>query len=155
MSNLVVTLWYRPPEILLGSMDYDYGVDMWSYGCIVAELLIKDVLLRGNGEIDQLNKIIKAFGGIKESDFPKNEIKFKVKEKGRPELDQMLYKCDENEKSFVRRFLIMNSKKRCSANEALNDNFLKNGSRENTIELIRCYLDMDKKENEALNCLLE
>ncbi len=47
-TNRVVTLWYRAPELLMGESHYTTSVDMWSVGCIFAELLIGDPLFRGN-----------------------------------------------------------------------------------------------------------
>eukprot|EP00976_Prorocentrum_cordatum_P098361 1191369-Prorocentrum_minimum.AAC.1 len=41
LTNRVITLWYRPPEVLMGSTDYDASVDIWSCGCIFAELLVR------------------------------------------------------------------------------------------------------------------
>lgn len=52
----VVTLWYRPPEVLLGA-SYGTAVDIWSVGCIFAELIRKRPLLPGTNERDQLEKI--------------------------------------------------------------------------------------------------
>lgn len=57
MTQLVVTLWYRSPELLLGAKEYDTAVDLWSVGCIFAELLQNDPLFPGRGEIDQINKV--------------------------------------------------------------------------------------------------
>ena len=51
-TNLVVTLWYWAPELLLGEINYDTKVDMWSAGCILAELLLRDTLFEGKGELD-------------------------------------------------------------------------------------------------------
>ena len=48
----VVTLWYRAPELLLGAADYSTPVDMWSAGCIFAEMVSKKPLFDGEGEID-------------------------------------------------------------------------------------------------------
>jgi serine/threonine protein kinase len=45
----VVTLWYRSPELLLGDSTYDFGVDMWSIGCILAELITKKPIFMGDG----------------------------------------------------------------------------------------------------------
>ncbi|KAJ3224442.1 hypothetical protein HK099_008462 [Clydaea vesicula] len=70
MTQLVVTLWYRSPELLLGEVVYDTKVDMWSIGCIFAELVNKEPLLPGNGEIDQLNKIFKLLGTPNETIWP-------------------------------------------------------------------------------------
>jgi serine/threonine protein kinase len=44
LTNRVITLWYRPPEVLMGSTDYDASVDIWSSGCIFAELLVPRTL---------------------------------------------------------------------------------------------------------------
>jgi cell division cycle 2-like protein len=56
----VVSQWYRAPELLRGSRKYNTAIDMWSLGCIMAELLSKEVLFRGSTEIDQLKKINEA-----------------------------------------------------------------------------------------------
>ncbi|EKC98018.1 cell division cycle 2 [Trichosporon asahii var. asahii CBS 8904] len=61
MTQLVVTLWYRSPELLLGAKKYTTAVDMWSVGCIFAELLQKEPLFPGRGEIDQLNRLRQKF----------------------------------------------------------------------------------------------
>ncbi|KAJ3079840.1 hypothetical protein HK102_003476, partial [Quaeritorhiza haematococci] len=62
MTQLVVTLWYRAPELLLGAKEYTTAVDMWSVGCIFGELVNKEPLLPGRSEIDQLNKIFQLLG---------------------------------------------------------------------------------------------
>ena len=56
----VVTLYYRSPELLLGAQTYSTGVDMWSVGCIFAELLTTKPLFPGSGELDELDKIFKV-----------------------------------------------------------------------------------------------
>lgn len=70
MTQLVVTLWYRGPELLLGAEKYGEGVDMWSVGCIFGELLTKDPLLQGKNEVDQLSKIFELCGIPTESSWP-------------------------------------------------------------------------------------
>ncbi|MCJ1477011.1 hypothetical protein MMC13_005682 [Lambiella insularis] len=57
LTQLVVTLWYRAPELLLGEEKYGAEVDMWSVGCIFGELLTKEPLLQGKNEVDQLSKV--------------------------------------------------------------------------------------------------
>ncbi|RHY81756.1 hypothetical protein DYB31_010719, partial [Aphanomyces astaci] len=52
-TNKVVTLWYRPPELLMGCTAYDYSIDMWSVGCIFAELLLGKAPLQGRNELEQ------------------------------------------------------------------------------------------------------
>ncbi|EMR10000.1 hypothetical protein PNEG_01758 [Pneumocystis murina B123] len=70
MTQLIVTLWYRSPEILLGTHKYGTAVDMWSIGCIFAELLTREPLIRGKGEIDQLSKIFDLIGVPTEETWP-------------------------------------------------------------------------------------
>ncbi|TVY54089.1 Cyclin-dependent kinase 11B, partial [Lachnellula suecica] len=70
MTQLVVTLWYRAPELLLGAERYGEAVDMWSVGCIFGELLGKDPLLQGKNEVDQLSKIFELCGIPTETSWP-------------------------------------------------------------------------------------
>ncbi|KAI0307974.1 Pkinase-domain-containing protein [Multifurca ochricompacta] len=62
MTQLVVTLWYRAPEILLGAKTYSTAVDMWSVGCIFAELLLKEPLFQAKNEIELISMIFKLLG---------------------------------------------------------------------------------------------
>jgi len=54
LTNRVITLWYRPPELLLGCVTYDSKVDMWSAGCIIAEMFRRSQLMKGRDEAQQL-----------------------------------------------------------------------------------------------------
>ncbi|XP_016508954.1 cyclin-dependent kinase G-2 [Nicotiana tabacum] len=69
-TQLVVTLWYRAPELLLGAKQYSTAIDMWSLGCIMAELLRKEPLFNGKSEVDQLNKIFRILGTPNETIWP-------------------------------------------------------------------------------------
>ncbi|KAB8245462.1 kinase-like domain-containing protein [Aspergillus flavus] len=62
LTQLVVTLWYRSPELLLGAEKYGTEIDMWSIGCIFGELLTKEPLLQGKNEVDQVSKIFALTG---------------------------------------------------------------------------------------------
>lgn len=70
MTQLVVTLWYRAPELLLGAEKYDTAVDLWSVGCIFGELLTKAPLLQGKNEVGQLSKIFELCGVPTEETWP-------------------------------------------------------------------------------------
>ncbi|XP_058093921.1 cyclin-dependent kinase G-2-like isoform X2 [Magnolia sinica] len=69
-TPLVVTLWYRAPELLLGAKEYSTAIDMWSLGCIMAELLAKEPLFNGKTEFDQLDKIFRTLGTPSEKIWP-------------------------------------------------------------------------------------
>lgn len=69
LTNRVVTLWYRPPEILLGSDNYDSGVDMWSIGCIMAELVCGTHIFAADKECLILKLIAERLGFPSESDL--------------------------------------------------------------------------------------
>lgn len=58
-THEVVTLWYRPPEILLGSRTYSLPMDLWGVGCIIAEMITKRPLFPGDSEVDELFKIFR------------------------------------------------------------------------------------------------
>jgi cell division cycle 2-like protein len=89
LTPTVVTLHYRAPELLLSgdSKPLQYGpeIDMWSVGCIMAELLLGRVLMRGTGELEQINCIFRTLGTPTESSWPgwqslplAKKMKFKV-----------------------------------------------------------------------------
>lgn len=62
LTQTVVTLWYRAPEILLGSETYSFPIDVWSVGCILGELLLNQPLLPGKNEIDEIKWIFHLLG---------------------------------------------------------------------------------------------
>ncbi|XP_010433967.1 PREDICTED: probable serine/threonine-protein kinase At1g54610 [Camelina sativa] len=62
LTTHVATLWYRPPELLLGASHYSVGIDLWSTGCVIGELYAGKPILPGKNETDQLHKIFKLCG---------------------------------------------------------------------------------------------
>jgi len=70
LTNRVITLWYRPPELLLGAQQYGPAVDMWSVGCIFAELLMRKPILPGKNEFEQIDLIFKTLGTPTEQTWP-------------------------------------------------------------------------------------
>ncbi|XP_021775954.1 cyclin-dependent kinase G-2-like isoform X2 [Chenopodium quinoa] len=70
-TSLVVTLWYRAPELLLGAKEYSTAVDLWSVGCIMAELLTNKPLFDGKTELEQLDKIFRTLGTPNDKIWPK------------------------------------------------------------------------------------
>ncbi|KAJ8572654.1 hypothetical protein K7X08_009165 [Anisodus acutangulus] len=74
LTSRVVTLWYRPPELLLGATDYGVAVDLWSSGCIVAELFAGKPIMPGRTEVEQLHKIFKLCGSPSEEYWKKSKL---------------------------------------------------------------------------------
>jgi cell division cycle 2-like len=70
LTQLVVTLWYRSPELLLGTSTYGPAIDIWSLGCIFGELLRNEPLLPGRSEADQLSKIFALVGVPTDTSWP-------------------------------------------------------------------------------------
>ncbi|BGP08044.1 hypothetical protein NBRC10512_002890 [Rhodotorula toruloides] len=69
-THEIVTLWYRAPEVLLGSRHYSTGVDMWSVGCIFAEMIMRQPLFPGDSEIDEIFRIFRLLGTPDEDVWP-------------------------------------------------------------------------------------
>lgn len=74
LTSRVVTLWYRAPELLLGATEYGVGVDMWSVGCILAELFSGKPIMPGTTEVEQMHKIFKLCGSPSEEYFRKSKL---------------------------------------------------------------------------------
>ncbi|KAJ1914039.1 negative regulator of the PHO system [Mycoemilia scoparia] len=69
-SNEVVTLWYRAPDVLLGSRAYGGNIDVWSAGCIMAEMFMGRPLFAGNSNDDQLLRIFRILGTPNSQTWP-------------------------------------------------------------------------------------
>jgi serine/threonine protein kinase len=67
----VVTLWYRAPDVLLGSRNYSTSIDMWSVGCIFAEMATARPLFPGKNNDDQLARIFSVLGTPTEQTWPR------------------------------------------------------------------------------------
>ncbi|KAG4911675.1 hypothetical protein JHK82_052277 [Glycine max] len=74
LTSRVVTLWYRPPELLMGSTNYGVSVDLWSVGCVFAELFLGKPILKGRTEVEQLHKIFKLCGSPPEDFWKKTRL---------------------------------------------------------------------------------
>lgn len=69
-THEVVTLWYRAPDVLMGSRKYSTPVDIWSVGCILAEMITGRPLFPGNADQDQLDRIFRGLGTPSERSWP-------------------------------------------------------------------------------------
>ncbi len=129
-TNRVVTLWYRPPELLLGERDYGPPVDLWGAGCIMAEMWTRSPIMQGNTEQHQLTMISQLCGAITPEVWPgveelelynKMELstlpKRRVKERLKPYVKDSLA-CE-----LIDKLLLLDPYQRIDADHALNHDF--------------------------------
>ncbi|CAF2110437.1 unnamed protein product [Brassica napus] len=128
-THEVVTLWYRAPEILLGSHHYSTPVDIWSVGCIFAEMISQKPLFPGDSEIDQLFKIFRIMGTPTEDTWPRVTSLPDYKSafpKWKPtELESFVPNLDPNGIDLLSKMLLMDPTKRINARAALEHDYFK------------------------------
>ncbi|KAJ1036643.1 hypothetical protein NDA13_000174 [Ustilago tritici] len=128
MTHQVVTRWYRPPELLLGSRAYSSAVDMWSVGCIFAELMLRVPYLPGESDAEQLTTIFKALGTPTEKEWPSHKrlpdyTTFEQHPKSN--LADLFLAASPEALDFLQRTLLYDPLKRLSANQALHHSYFK------------------------------
>mmetsp|Transcript_12478 Transcript_12478/g.35046 ORF Transcript_12478/g.35046 Transcript_12478/m.35046 type:complete len:315 (-) Transcript_12478:369-1313(-) len=122
-THEIVTLWYRSPEVLLGGTHYSTPVDMWSVGCIFAEMVRKAPLFPGDSEFQQLLHIFKILGTPSERLWP-GVSKFRdwheYPQWQRQDLSKLFSDLEPAGIDLIQQMLQYNNSKRISAKEALN-----------------------------------
>ena len=126
MTQEVITMWYRPPELLLGGYNYSVELDMWSVGCIMAELFLREPLFQGKSEIEQLDTIFKAVGSPTEDSWQdlksfKNYCFVQGKKYPLGSLNEIMQKAGISKEGLdlLKGLLTANPKKRMTARKAL------------------------------------
>jgi serine/threonine protein kinase len=123
-TSEVQTLWYRAPEVLLGSEQYSISIDIWSVGCIFAELIRCQALFHGASPYNQIIEIFKLLGTPREEDwqgvttlknFPVNHEQYPA-----VPFEQTFHGLERNAIDLMQQMLTINPNKRISAKAALN-----------------------------------
>lgn len=139
LTNKVITLWYRPPELLLGCLEYTPKIDMWSVGCIIAEMFRRSGFLKGANEATQLDLIFRTCGHPtteawpdiqktcrlwKKFDPAPNQPRFpdRLQEALRANLPQPKWMTD-NAVDLISKLMTLNPDKRWSAEQALDSDY--------------------------------
>jgi len=140
-TPIAVTLWYRAPELLLGIKEYSTPIDIWSVGCIFAEILTLKPFFTGKSEIELLNRIFKVLGtpndtiwpgyselpGVKRVQFVEVKYNYLRKNFGATLSDRGF--------SLLNRLLTYDPQRRVSAAEALEEDWFKEEPRPVRTEL--------------------
>ncbi|XP_020097852.1 cyclin-dependent kinase F-1 [Ananas comosus] len=129
LTSCVGTRWFRAPELLYGSTNYGLEVDLWSLGCIFAELLSLEPLFPGSSDLDQLSRIISVLGDFDAESCPScsklpdyGKITF-TKVENPTGLEACLPNRSAKEVNIVKRLLCFDPASRATAGELLSDQY--------------------------------
>ncbi|NXN25889.1 CDK3 kinase, partial [Nycticryphes semicollaris] len=126
-THEVVTLWYRAPEILLGCKYYSTAVDIWSVGCIFAEMVTRKPLFPGDSEIDQLFQIFRTLGTPTEVTWPGvtqlPDYKRDFPRWARKEMKEIIPNLDRDGRDLLAQLLLYDPSRRISAKAALSHQY--------------------------------
>ncbi|XP_023340935.1 cyclin-dependent kinase 7-like [Eurytemora carolleeae] len=153
-THVVVTRWYRAPELLFGAKNYGTGVDIWAVGCILAELLLRIPFLAGETDLDQLAKIFQALGTPTEESWPglkalPDFIQFKH-HPGTP-LQDIFTAAGDDLLQLMGQLLALCPLKRCDSSAALRTPYFSNKPAPSSGESLPLPSTIAKREQERPN----
>jgi serine/threonine protein kinase len=131
LTDYICTRWYRAPECVLKSKNYDEKIDIWALGCIMAELYNLKPLFPGQSAFDQINKIVYVLGTPSYEDWPEGyrlmqDLNMKFPENVKKNFRNNFYEICDEAVDFLEFIFQYNPMKRPSAKELLNHPYLKN-----------------------------
>jgi len=130
LTDYVATRWYRAPEILLGSTKYSKAADVWSVGCILAELLLGKAVFPGTSTLNQLNKVLEITGKPSKEDISAlqsdlaNTMLETIPSIKTKNLKNMFKNASNNALDLLTKMLQFNPNKRITIDEALEHPFV-------------------------------
>ena len=120
LTPLVGTKWYKAPEIIFGNKIYDKTADIWSFGCLMAELFLLEPLFPGATDFEMINLIFGFLGFSKEDEeVLKPKLKINYKEMKNSIFESTFDTADKDSIDLMKRMLCANPKKRINIDEVL------------------------------------
>ena len=131
LTDYIATRWYRAPEVILSWKKYTGAIDVWSVGCILAELIIRKPLLPAGSEEEQLNMITKLLGNPsaklinKIENEKNNEFVQQLPKREGKDFNQLFKGASDNAIDLLKKMLTYDPDERISVEEALAHPYLK------------------------------
>lgn len=130
LTHEVVTLWYRPPEVLMGQEVYSGAVDMWGVGCMFVEMATNKALFPGDSEIDQLFQIFRVLGTPSERLWPGvsklPDFKNQFPQWRAKNLKEIIPELGDDGIGLLKQLLELDPKQRLTAKQALDHPYFRN-----------------------------
>lgn len=128
LTNNVITLYYRPPEIILGDTSYNQSVDMWSFGCILGEMFYGKPILSGKDPFDQMDRIYRLCGSPTDFDMHKypRYHELGANRKHKRKLTESFHRFPSDVVDLIDKCLVLDPSKRLTAKMALQHDYFKN-----------------------------
>nr|XP_014086079.1 mitogen-activated protein kinase 15 [Bactrocera oleae]XP_014086080.1 mitogen-activated protein kinase 15 [Bactrocera oleae]XP_036221162.1 mitogen-activated protein kinase 15 [Bactrocera oleae]XP_036221164.1 mitogen-activated protein kinase 15 [Bactrocera oleae] len=126
LTDYVATRWYRAPEILVASKRYTKGIDMWSLGCILGEMIRGKPLFQGSSTVNQIERIVTALPEITDHDvkavgagFGSVLLSKQISRERKTSLNEMMSDAPEDALNMVKSLLVLDPLARLTAKQAL------------------------------------